>query len=207
MDKLRLELFSDGVFAIILTLLVIELELPHEAGLAGLREVMPTLLVHALVFLLVGMCWLFHNRALSLKTDTGDLLVRLNLLALFWPTLMPFAARIAARDPLEPLGAFLLAINVLAYTLSIYLIIAKTGALKYDGTALGVSLNRRLNIRYWSLNATGAICAALCFVSPWFGYGYVVLWSTTILFTRSMAEVLKHQQGDEPPRTGDEVPR
>ena len=61
---------------------------------------------------------------------------------------------------------------------------------------MGDSFIRRLDVRYWLLNAVGAICAGLCFVSPWFGYVYVALWSSTLLFTRSMAEVLKHHQDD-----------
>ena len=70
MDKHRLELFSDGVFAIILTLLVLDLKVPHAEGLAGLREATPALLVHALTFFVVGMCWLMHHRAFAVKEES-----------------------------------------------------------------------------------------------------------------------------------------
>ena len=63
MDKHRLELFSDGVFAIILTLLVLDLKVPHAEGLAGLREATPALLMHALTFFIVGMGWVLHEAA------------------------------------------------------------------------------------------------------------------------------------------------
>ena len=96
MDKHRLELFSDGVFAIILTLLVLDLKVPHADGLAGLREATPALLVHALTFFIVGMGWVLHHRTFFIKTDIGDRLVNLSLLALFWVTLLPFGAHIAA---------------------------------------------------------------------------------------------------------------
>lgn len=54
MTKQRLELFSDGVFAIVLTLLVLDLKVPSAPGLAGLREIVPALLVHAASFFIVG---------------------------------------------------------------------------------------------------------------------------------------------------------
>jgi len=69
MNKQRLELFSDGVFAIILTLLVLDLHTPAGHGLEVLAEVWPALLVHAASFLLVGMLWIIHHGSLERVTE------------------------------------------------------------------------------------------------------------------------------------------
>ena len=63
MTKHRLELFSDGVFAIVLTLLALGLKVPTAHGLAGLKEIAPALLVHAASFFIVGVFWLIHHGA------------------------------------------------------------------------------------------------------------------------------------------------
>src|SRR6476646_7602836 len=94
MNKNRVELFSDGVFAIVLTLLVLNLKVPASHGLTALRDITPALIVHAATFLLVGVMWVGQHRALLF-----------NLLILFCVTLLPFAAENAADRPLDPLGA------------------------------------------------------------------------------------------------------
>lgn len=61
MRKERVERFSDGVFAIVLALLVLDLKVPASLGVAGLRAAMPGLLVHAGAFFVIGMAWISHH--------------------------------------------------------------------------------------------------------------------------------------------------
>ena len=100
----RLELFSDGVFAIVLTLLVLDLKPPAHLGVAGFLEVAPALLVHAMTFGLVGYLWIAHHNLLAVVQEVSPRSLALNVLALFWLTLMPFTAKVAAEHPMDSLG-------------------------------------------------------------------------------------------------------
>src|ERR1700712_2512689 len=114
--KERLELFSDGVFAIILTLLVLDLKVPESVGLVGLRAALPGLIVHAGAFFVIGMAWITHHQFLEHVERIGSNMLGYNLLTLFWITLVPYGARIAAEQPHDGLGA---AIMVAGTTMSI----------------------------------------------------------------------------------------
>ena len=118
MNKNRVELFSDGVFAIVLTLLVLNLKVPASHGLSSLRDITPALIVHAATFFLVGVMWVGHHGALARVDKITHRALLFNLLILFWVTLLPFAAENAADRPLEPLGLSLLAFSCGAFFLS-----------------------------------------------------------------------------------------
>src|SRR5262249_42868978 len=108
MSKHRLELFSDGIYAIILTLLVLDLKVPAADGLPGLKQATPALLVHALTFFVISGMWLTHHSVFALLHELNAKIIRLNLVGMFWVTLIPFGARIASEEPLGSLGAFMI---------------------------------------------------------------------------------------------------
>lgn len=90
MGKNRLEAFSDGVIAIILTIMVLELEVPHGASLADVEPVLPVLTGYALSFVYVGIYWNNHHQLFqAVRSITGGVLW-LNLHLLFWLSLLPF---------------------------------------------------------------------------------------------------------------------
>jgi uncharacterized membrane protein len=169
MTKHRLELFSDGVFAIVLTLLVLDLRTPQALGVAGLREAIPALLVHAATFAVVGLMWVSHHNAFAAVEEVrADGLV-LNLFALFWLTLMPFAAKVAAAHPLDPLGPSTLAACYGSYTLGL---VAARLRLRgpHDDTAAGREILRRVSRFIGALGAVRLVFAGLAWLSPWWGY-------------------------------------
>src|SRR5512135_497848 len=91
MSKGRMEAFSDGVIAIIITIMVLELKVPHGADLAALRPLVPVLLSYVLSFVFVGIYWNNHHHLLHVaKRSTGRILWA-NLYLLFWMSLIPFA--------------------------------------------------------------------------------------------------------------------
>jgi len=91
MGKTRLEAFSDGVLAIIITIMVLELKAPHDATLEGLVPLLPVLLSYVLSFVYVGIYWNNHHHMLhACQTVTGSVLWA-NLHLLFWLSLIPFA--------------------------------------------------------------------------------------------------------------------
>ena len=90
MGKNRLEAFSDGVLAIIITIMVLELKVPHGAELNNLTPLIPVFLSYVLSFVFVGLYWNNHHHLLhAAKTITGVILWA-NLHLLFWLSLIPF---------------------------------------------------------------------------------------------------------------------
>lgn len=91
MHKGRLEAFSDGVFAIIITIMVLELRPPHVASLAALKSLAPIFLSYALSFVFVGIYWNNHHHLLQVAKGVSGAALWANLHLLFWLSLIPFA--------------------------------------------------------------------------------------------------------------------
>ena len=187
MNKHRVELFSDGVFAIVLTLLVLNLKVPASHGLAALRDIAPALAVHAATFGLVGMMWIGHHGGLARVDRITKRALLFNLLTLFWVTLLPFAAENAADRPLEPLGPSLLAFCCGAYLLS------------YLGFRFSVhsTIDDLPEMRHWrraritialAFLTGDFLCATLAWLSPWFGYAGALATVLLFLLLRSPPE-------------------
>ena len=165
----RLELFSDGVFAIVLTLLVLDLKLPSHLGVAGFLEVAPALMVHAATFGLVGYLWITHHNTVAMVKEVHPVSLALNVLALFWLTLMPFTAKVAAANPMDSLGPSGIAACLGLWTAStVVMRLTMHGPLD-DVPEVRRWLDLRLR-QYAALAAVRLILAALAWVSPWFGY-------------------------------------
>lgn len=187
MNKNRVELFSDGVFAIVLTLLVLNLKVPASHGLTALHDITPALIVHAATFFLVGVMWVGHHGALARVDKISHRALLFNLLILFWVTLLPFAAENAADRPLEPLGPSLLAFCCGAFFLS------------YLGFRFSVhsTIDDHPEMRRWRRTRVSIAiamvignfaCAVLAWLSPWIGYGGALATVLLFLFVRSPPE-------------------
>jgi len=188
MTKHRLELFSDGVFAIILTLLVLDLRIPTAHGLAGLREVGPALIVHAASFFVVGSFWTVHHNGLARVTEIRSHTLLLNLLSLFFATLIPFGARNTAQRPLDPLGASLLSAACGFYLLSL-LWLRLTAHSAIDDNP-GLRRWRRIRIVTISLFVAANLAdAVLAWMSPWPAYGVILATAAYCLALPSPPEV------------------
>ena len=90
MNKGRLEAFSDGVLAIILTIMVLEIKVPHGADFAALKPLLPTVLSYVLSFLYIGIYWNNHHMMLAGTTKVSGTILWANLHLLFWLSLVPF---------------------------------------------------------------------------------------------------------------------
>lgn len=91
MKKARLEAFSDGVMAIIITIMVLELKVPHGDNLAVLRPLIPVFLSYVLSFIFVGIYWNNHHHLLQAVRQVNGRILWANLHLLFWLSLVPFA--------------------------------------------------------------------------------------------------------------------
>jgi uncharacterized membrane protein len=86
----RLEAFSDGVIAVIITIMVLELKVPHQDGVSGLIAVIPTLAVYAISFAFTGIYWINHHHLVHRTEEADELVLYANLFFLFCLSLLPF---------------------------------------------------------------------------------------------------------------------
>ena len=86
----RLEAFSDGVIAVIITIMVLELKVPHQDGFAGLRAVLPTLCLYFISFAFTGIYWINHHHLVYRTDEADELILYANLGFLFCLSLLPF---------------------------------------------------------------------------------------------------------------------
>lgn len=93
MNKNRLEAFSDAVLAIVITIMVLELRVPHEPTWHGLADVLPTFLSYLLSFVYVGIYWNNHHHMIHLADRVNGGILWANLHLLFWISLVPFSTR------------------------------------------------------------------------------------------------------------------
>jgi uncharacterized membrane protein len=103
MGKGRIEAFSDGVMAIIITIMVLELKVPHEAGLAALRPLIPVFLSYVLSFIYLGIYWNNHHHLFQAVRHVNGSVLWANLHLLFWLSLVPFVTGWLGENNFEAL--------------------------------------------------------------------------------------------------------
>jgi uncharacterized membrane protein len=127
MDKGRMEAFSDGVIAVIITIMVLELKVPQGSNLAALRPAIPVLLSYVLSFIYVGIYWNNHHHMMHAVRTVNGRALWANLHLLFWLSLVPFAtdwmgANHFAGVPVAVYGSTMLMAGVAYFVLSRILI-------------------------------------------------------------------------------------
>ncbi len=131
MSNTRLEAFSDGVIAIIITIMVLELKVPHGATWDALVPLMPNFLGYVLSFIYVGIYWNNHHHMLHLCTEVTGPILWANLHLLFWLSLFPVTTAWSGENHLAPAPAelygFVLLMAAIAYWLLQQVIIAAQG--------------------------------------------------------------------------------
>jgi uncharacterized membrane protein len=141
MGKGRLEAFSDGVLAIIITIMVLELKVPHGAELAALELVVPVLLSYVLSFVFIGIYWNNHHHMLTATHKVNGRILWANLHLLFWLSLIPFVTGWMGENhfaavPVAIYGVVLL-MAALAYTFLARSLVAYHGKDSTLALALG----------------------------------------------------------------------
>ncbi|MFN4238791.1 MAG: TMEM175 family protein [Vogesella sp.] len=121
MGKNRLEAFSDGVLAIIITIMVLELKVPHSIEWAALLKLWPVFVSYLLSFIYVGIYWNNHHHMLHASRQVSGVVLWANLHLLFWLSLIPFASGWMGENHFAPLTTalygFVLLMSALAYWL------------------------------------------------------------------------------------------
>lgn len=150
MDKRRLEAFSDGVIAILITIMVLELKIPHGADLEALRPIVPVFLTYVLSFIYLGIYWNNHHHMLQATEQINGKVLWGNLHLLFWLSLVPFVTGWMGENHFAPVptavyGVVLL-LAAIAYTILQSLILAQRGANDRLKAAVGRDLKGKLSI-------------------------------------------------------------
>jgi uncharacterized membrane protein len=173
MSKGRLEAFTDGVVAIIITIMVLEMKVPHGADLAALRESLPVFSAYVLSYINVGIFWNNHHHMLHASAQVDGRVLWANLLLLFWLSLVPFVIRWIDDAGLVtlPVAAYgvVLFMSAVAYHLLEIAIISRNGRTSALAVALGADVKGKLS---FVLYAAGI---ALAFVQPWLSIALYVL--------------------------------
>ena len=166
MKTARLEAFTDGVVAIIITIMVLEIRVPHGSDLAALREDLPVLLAYVLSFVNVGIFWNNHHHMLHATDRVNGRVLWANLVLLFWLSLVPFMIRWIDESGFTalPTAAYgvILACAALSYYALQRQIIAANGRDSRLAVALGDDLKGKASILLY----LAAILLAL-YARPW----------------------------------------
>jgi TMEM175 potassium channel family protein len=161
----RLEAFSDGVLAIIITITVLELRPPAGATFAALRHELPVFLSYALSFVYLGIYWNNHHHLLAATERVTGGVLWANLHLLFWLSLIPFATgwighQALAEVPTATYG-FVLLLAAIAYFILSRAILASHGPDSLLARAIGRDLKGKVSVVIY------AIAVPLAFVQPW----------------------------------------
>ncbi|MDR3764550.1 MAG: TMEM175 family protein [Acidobacteriota bacterium] len=162
MEKNRLEAFSDGVIAIIITIMVLELKVPHESDLHALVPLAPTFLAYVLSFAFVGIFWNNHHHMLNATQRIDGRVLWANLTLLFFLSLFPFATawmgeHHAAAAPSALYGTVLLA-SAISYIVLQQTIIAAQGPHSLLQRAVGNDGKGKLSMVLIACGIVSAFC-------------------------------------------------
>ena len=165
MGKQRLEAFTDGVLAIVITIMVLELKVPEGPGWAALGPLLPTLLTYVLSFVFIGIYWNNHHHLLHATERIGGGVLWANLHLLFWLSLVPFVTawlgeHDAAAVPCAAYGVVLLMCGV-AFTILLRSILSAPGGNPRLAVAVGSDLKGKLSLLLY------ATAIGLAFVNQW----------------------------------------
>ncbi len=194
MEKARLEAFTDGVIAVIITILVLELKVPEGATLGALRAGSPVFFAYALSFLNVAIFWNNHHHMLHATEKVNGAVLWANMFLLFWMSLVPFSIRWVdethfAAAP-SALYGVVLGMTALSYVLLEHRIIACNGPESKLARAVGSDAKAK-----WSM-AGYVLAIPLAFVRPWIAIGLYALIAGIWLVPDRRIEKMDAGQGE-----------
>lgn len=170
----RLEAFSDGVVAIIITIMVLELKVPHDASPHALLALAPIFLSYALSFLVVAIIWVNHHHLVHTVGQVTGRILWLNNHMLFWLSLVPFTTAYIGENHLAPLPVALYGV-VLAFSGVAFDLLRREIARQHAGDAVLSAVHRRSNKTNVLSALLYLLAASLAWVSVWLSVGIYLL--------------------------------
>jgi len=172
MKTSRLEAFSDGVLAIIITIMVLELKVPHGVELAALKPVLPVLLSYVLSFIYLGIYWNNHHHLFQATEEVSGGILWANLYLLFWLSLFPFTTAWMGENQLAAIPTAVYGVVLLMAAIAYYIleraIIAKEGRESLVAQAVGKDRKAKLSLLLY------LAAIPLAFVISWVAAGLYV---------------------------------
>ena len=188
MKKGRLEAFSDGVLAIIITIMVLEIKVPHGAGLKDLIPLLPVFLSYVLSFIYVGIYWNNHHHMMhTVKQVTGGILWA-NLHLLFWLSLVPFATGWMGENHFMPMPMALYGMVLLMAAIAYYIL--QNQIIKTHGkdSVLSRAVGKDMKGKISPLLYIVAICT--CWLTVWIAAAAYILVALMWLVPDKRIEVI-----------------
>ena len=173
MTTARLEAFSDAVIAIVITIMVLELRIPHEADLLALREVAPVLLVYVLSFVHLAIYWNNHHHLMVLTDRINGKILWANVHLLFWLSLVPFTTGWMGESHFAAVPTAVYGVDLLLAAIAYFILQTAIIAEQGPNSKLANALGRDLKGKSSPVLYISAI--PLAFVSRWIALGLYVL--------------------------------
>jgi len=193
MNKERLTAFSDGVIAIIITIMVLELKVPHGADWMALSKLLPVFLSYVMSFVFVGIYWNNHHHLLHASKRVNGAVMWANMHLLFWLSLIPFATGWMGENQFAELPVSIYGVALLMPAIAYYVL--QTCIVKANGTdnALAEALGRDIKGKLSPLFCVAGIGSA--FVSPWIACAaYVLLALMWLIPDRRIEKTIDHRR-------------
>jgi uncharacterized membrane protein len=194
MKKQRLEAFSDGVLAILITIMVLQLKAPRDATLEALLPTVPDLLSYLLSFIFLGIYWNNHHHLCQAISRVNGRVLWSNLHLLFWLSLIPFVTAWNGENHFQAVPAALYGV-VLLFAAIAYFILAKSlvalhGKDSVIATALGADFKGKISVVVY------AVAIPLAFVESWMAFAlYIAIALLWLVPDRRIEKILDDQNG------------
>jgi uncharacterized membrane protein len=168
----RLEAFSDGVLAILITIMVLDLRTPHGATWASLRKDLPVLLAYVLSFVNLGIYWNNHHHMLAAVTRVSGAALWANLHLLFWLSLVPFTTAWMSENHFPAVPVAVYGMVLLAASFAYYILQGRLMHAQGDNSLLAAAIGT--DVKGKASPVMYCLGIGLAFVSPWIGIGIYV---------------------------------
>ncbi|MBX2935515.1 MAG: DUF1211 domain-containing protein [Ferruginibacter sp.] len=173
MGKGRIEAFSDGVLAIIITIMVLELKVPHGENLQDLKPLIPVIISYVLSFIYIGIYWNNHHHMMQIVKKVNGSILWLNMHLLFWLSIIPFATAWMGENHFSKwpviLYGFILLMAAIAYYFLAHSLISFHGKESILSVAIGKDKKRIISVIMYITRII------LAFINSWFGFMIYVL--------------------------------
>ena len=166
MSKDRMQAFSDGVMAIVITVMVLELKVPQGADLTALRPLVPVFLCYVLSFINLGIYWTNHHHLLQVVERVNGKILWANLHLLFWLSLLPFVTAWMGENNFSTLPVALYGFDLLLAAIAYFLLVRSLLALQGSDSALAAAVasdfKGKISIIFY------LVALPLAFINAWF---------------------------------------
>ena len=158
----RMEAFSDGVMAIIITIMVLELRAPHEATVAALRPLAPVFISYVLSFIYLGIYWNNHHHLLHAVDHVNGRVLWANLHLLFWLSLVPFATAWMGENHFSSIPVMIYGLALLAASIAYYILTRALVALHGKESTLATAIGKDFKGQF-----STAVYLVAVLIAPW----------------------------------------